>query len=147
MEMGRTSLVGEVLKCPVDKRNIVPEGFHNSLHWQLGHISTVTDEIVFGKSGEVWSVPTEFKAFFEYGTKPSTWTAEPPPWDDVLFQLTDQMANIRKVFAGKLDVKVKTNPFKGETVEELLLFNLFHESIHSGNILAMLKCFGVRTPI
>jgi hypothetical protein len=48
--------------------------------------------------------------------------------------LKDQITLIRSVFTGKLDAKAKENPPKAETVEELLLFNLFHESIHIGTI-------------
>jgi hypothetical protein len=107
----------------------------------------VTEEIVFEKSDEERTLPAEYKTFFGYGTKPSEWTGEPPSWDEILSQLKDQMSQIRIVFAGKLNAKAKENPFKGETVEELLLFNFFHESIHTGNIMAMLKLFGVRTPI
>jgi uncharacterized damage-inducible protein DinB len=132
---------------PPDKRNVVPAGFNNSIHWQLGHIVTVTEEIVFEKSGEERTLPAAYTTFFGYGTKQSEWTGEPPSWDEILSQLKDQFTQIRSSFAGKLDAKAKANPFKGETVEELLLFNFFHESIHIGNIMAMLKLFGVRTPI
>jgi hypothetical protein len=142
--VGRMGLSESVGRCPLDKRNVVPAGFTTSIHWQLGHIATVTQELVFEKSGNEPTLPAEFTAFFKYGTRPSEWTEEPPAWDDILFQLKYQSNQIRSIFAGKLDVKIMPNPFKGETVEELLLFNFFHETIHIGNTLAMLKGFGVK---
>ncbi|MET3195070.1 hypothetical protein ABID96_002038 [Bacillus sp. OAE603] len=27
-----------IKKCPENKRDVLPEGFKNSIHWQLGHI-------------------------------------------------------------------------------------------------------------
>jgi hypothetical protein len=36
--------LGELLQlvegCPENKRKVVPEGFNNSLHWQIGHVLT-----------------------------------------------------------------------------------------------------------
>ena len=139
MATSRGALLKQVGKCPPDKRNVIPVGFNNSLHWQLGHIVTVTDGLVFGKSGEGRMLPAEYKTFFEYGTRPSSWIGEPPSWDEICTRTNDQVMQLRSVFAGRLDAKAMANPFKGETVGDLLLFNLYHESVHIGLISAMLK--------
>lgn len=37
-----------VAQCPEGKRNLIPEGFKNSIHWHIGHVLTVTEFHVFG---------------------------------------------------------------------------------------------------
>jgi hypothetical protein len=135
----REYLLKQVENCPLGKRNVVPIGFNNSILWQLGHILTETDSLITKLSGVTQSLSSDYKALFVNGTKPSEWDREPPSWDIVLSQLEDQIPFIQGVFAGKLDTRAKANPTKSETVEELLLFNLFHEYLHIGNIGAMLK--------
>jgi hypothetical protein len=115
----REHLLKQVEDCPLDKRN--PAGFNNSILWQLGHILTETDGLITRLSGVNQSLSAEYKTLFVNGTKPSEWDREPPSWDEILFQLKGQISLIHRVFAGKLDTRFKDNPFKGETVEELLV--------------------------
>jgi uncharacterized damage-inducible protein DinB len=141
---GREHLLKQVGDCPLDKRYVVPTGFNNNILWQLGHIVTETDGLITRLSGEKQTLSAEYKTFFVNGTKPSEWNGEPPPWDEILSQLKDQIPLIRRIFIGKLDTRSMDNPSRDETVEELLLFNLFHEYLHIGNIGAMLKVLGVK---
>lgn len=139
MDRTRERLLLQVEKCPVDKQNIVADRFNNSIQWQLGHILTVTDRLVFGLAGEKCFLPDLYQTFFGNGTKPADWTQEPPAWESIIEQLKEQPSLIRKVHTGKLNAIVKENFAKAEVVGELLQFNLSHESTHAGNINAMLK--------
>ncbi|MEK3719849.1 DinB family protein [Paenibacillus sp. FSL H8-0034] len=135
----RNRLLQLVDKCPAEQRNVVPTGFNNSILWQIGHILTITEGLVFGFSGEAVQIPAEYRTFFGSGTKPADWTEEPPTWEAILEQLKQQPVRIREVFAGKLQASVKENFAKADHVEEILLTNLLHENNHAGMIQAMLK--------
>lgn len=43
----RQQIINGAVNVPESKRSIVPEGFNNHLHWQIGHILTVTDALIF----------------------------------------------------------------------------------------------------
>lgn len=139
MEKYRNRLVQLADKCPVDKRNTVPDGFKNSIHWQLGHILTIMDIQVYGFAGAGLKLDESYKTFFGNGTKPADWTAEPPSWETIVAQLQKQIAQIRADFSGKLNQAAKENYMAAETIVELLLGAFGHEREHYGNINAMLK--------
>ncbi|WP_136608342.1 DinB family protein [Paenibacillus dokdonensis] len=140
----RSSIIQKVENLPEEKRNVIPEGFSNSIHWQLGHLLTITNIIVFQFAGKESVIPENYKTFFASGTKPADWTGEPPAWDVLIQELTQQCKLIEDTFAGKLHepLAVKENFAKAETVGEILIMNISHESSHSGMINAMLKILG-----
>ncbi|MCJ8013863.1 DinB family protein [Paenibacillus sp. KQZ6P-2] len=141
MLRSRNGIIQKVQTLPEEIRNVVPEGFNNSIHWQLGHLLTVTNHIVFQFAGKESVIPDHYKAFFGPSTKPADWTEEAPAWDTLIEELTRQCKLIEDTFGGKLQepLTVKENFAKAETVGEILVMNISHESSHSGIINAMIK--------
>jgi len=125
--------------CPVDKRNTVPEHLNNSLHWQIGHVLTITERLIFGLTEQALSLPADYNNFFSSGTKPADWEEEPPAWDILITQLKEQPARIYELFQNNLETPVKENFLKAETVGELILASVIHEVSHLGNMSSMLK--------
>jgi hypothetical protein len=125
--------------CPENKRNVVLEGFKNSLHWQIGHVLTVTEFHVFGLSEQTLLLPANYQTFFAYGTKPADWQEEPPAWDLLIAQLKEQHNRIRESLKDKLEVSVKENFLKAETIGELIVSTVLHLVNHVGINSAMLK--------
>ncbi|WP_314589941.1 DinB family protein [Paenibacillus terrigena] len=134
-------LVELVAQCPEDRRNLVLEGFKNSIHWHIGHVLTVTEFHVFGLSEFVLNkkLPASYQDFFAYGTKPGDWQGEPPAWDVLIEQLRKQPDEIQELLESKLDVPVKENFLKAETFGELIVSTVLHETDHIGFVSAMLK--------
>ncbi|MCY9656803.1 DinB family protein [Paenibacillus chondroitinus] len=135
----RNRLLQLVEGCPEDKRNVVPPGFNNSIHWQIGHVLAVTDRLIFALSEQPSLVPANYISFFGNGTKPADWQEEPPAWDVIIAQLKEQPAQIRESLGDKLDVAVKENMMKAATIEQLINFSIMHEANHFGMISAMMK--------
>ncbi|BFT71117.1 DinB family protein [Paenibacillus sp. P36] len=135
----RNRLLQLVEGCPEDKRNVVPAGFNNSIHWQIGHVLAVTDRLIFALSEQPSLVPANYISFFGNGTKPADWQEEPPAWDVIIAQLKEQPAQIRESLGDKLDVAVKENMMKAATIEQLINFSIMHEANHFGMISAMMK--------
>ena len=128
-----------IKKCPDHKRNIVPEGFKNSIHWQLGHILYSTENHVIRLSGQKPVLPENYQTFFAYGTKPLDWKEEPPSWDLLIEQLKKQLDTIHEALNGKLDIVVKKNFLEANTIEDLLIYNVSHVAEHLGVIFSMIK--------
>lgn len=125
--------------CPADKRNVIPVGFNNHVHWQIGHILTVTERIIFSFSEQPNTLPASYMGLFSNGTKPADWKEEPPAWDVLVAQLKEQAERIRERLADKLDHPVKENFFKAKTIDELILSSIAHEVNHEGMMASMLK--------
>lgn len=130
-----------VSSCPESKRNVIPDGFKNSIHWHLGHVLFSTQFHVFGLSEttEALVLPEEYSGFFAYGTKPSDWQQEPPAWEVLIAQLKAQPGQIQEWLKDKLDVRVKENFLNAKTYGELVVSTTLHAAEHAGNVSAMLK--------
>lgn len=139
MVKDRQSLISLVANCPQDKRTLIPHGFNNNILWNLGHMVTLIDVLLYGVSGENLTLPEIYRTSFANGTRPADWTKEVPSWEEVIGHLKEQPGQVERTFAGKLNKPVKENFFKAETVSELLMANLMHERKHAGIINAMLK--------
>lgn len=126
-------------ECPEDKRRVIPEGFNNHIHWHVGHVLTVTEFHVLGLSERPKVLPERYQALFAYGTKPADWQEEPPAWEVLIAQLQEQRYMLRDSLQDKLDVPVKPNFLKAETIDELIVSTVLHMLNHVGVVSAMLK--------
>lgn len=129
-----------------EQADIIPAGFKNNIRWNLGHILTVQEQLVYYFSGEKLYIPEHYPSLFANKTSPADWTSElnVPSLETLRKQLQEQTERIQKDFADRLSESVP-KPFRlGEdrelkTVEELISFTLYHEGIHQGFING-LKC-------
>jgi len=137
----RKQILNTVLELPISKFNRIPQGFHNNLHWQLGHVLTIADELVFTLSGAASRLPPNYKTYFASGTNPRQWADHPPQPDVLLRNLEEQMENICKEYGGKLTQPVddRANFLEARTVGELFQVLIAHESLHLGVINAMTR--------
>ncbi|WP_163103437.1 DinB family protein [Peribacillus alkalitolerans] len=124
-----------------ENADIIPNGFPNHLRWQLGHIYSSVEGIVFHFAGEKPNLPDGYMELFNTGTRPSEWKTTPPTIEEVIPLLTEQINRVKETFAGRLDEKVSkplpVGPLQLETIGELLSFASFHESEHIGIIKAL----------
>ena len=58
--------------------DVRPAGFNNTIRWNLGHILTVQEGLLFGRANEPMNTPEHYRELFGNGTKPADWTVEPP---------------------------------------------------------------------
>ncbi|MFP7296760.1 DinB family protein [Neobacillus niacini] len=121
-----------------ENADIIPNGYPNSLRWQLGHIYVAVEGIVFHFSNEIPNLPEGYMDLFKTGTKTTDWNATPPSIDELITLLSEQVNRVKETFAGRLEEKI-ANPFtmgtlKLETCGELLSYTSFHESEHIGII-------------
>ncbi|MCC2686475.1 MAG: DinB family protein [Paenibacillaceae bacterium] len=117
--------------------DVKPAGFNNTIRWNLGHILTTQEGLLFGRANEPMNIPGHYRELFGNGTKPADWTVEPPTLAELIAQLKEQPARIRETFAGKLDNKVD-KPFQElETIGNIALMTIYHEGTHVGYIMAI----------
>ncbi|MCM2677641.1 DinB family protein [Shouchella plakortidis] len=117
----------------------IPKGFNNHLYWQVGHLLTLTDELIFEYSGGDSRIPHHYKDFFATGTSPLNWLEQPPEIELILNELKSQLIEICDHYDGKLTQPVADNLLQANVIGDLVHVLIAHESTHLGMITAMVK--------
>ncbi|KRE49465.1 hypothetical protein ASG85_24190 [Paenibacillus sp. Soil724D2] len=115
----------------------IPDGFRNTIRWQLGHIYVVLERFAFQYMGLLLRLPEGFKEQFEYGTTPLNRpnSIAVPTLPELESLLKNQQERIRDVLGLRLQEKI-VPPYTTsagmtlETPEQFLSFNLYHEGMH-----------------
>ncbi|MEH7093491.1 DinB family protein [Neobacillus vireti] len=136
-ELTRSKLVRNVETLNEANTDVQPVGFNNTIHWHVGHVLTVAEQVMFGFPKKSTSLPANYMELFATGTKPADWQGEVPSIQELAEQLKDQIKRIKGIPAESFSERLKT-PFLGqETYGELANFAIFHEANHLGQIQAM----------
>jgi uncharacterized damage-inducible protein DinB len=123
----------------------IPEGFRNSIRWNLGHIYVVLERFAFQYLGLPLHLPKGFKEQFEFGTSPlnNPVSVPVPTLQELETLLKEQQERIRDVLAHRLQEKIvppytTSSGMTLETPEQFLSFNLYHEGMHL-NVIKLYK--------
>ncbi|MFC0214390.1 DinB family protein [Paenibacillus chartarius] len=137
----RKQILNIMTGLPENKLSLVPEGFNNNLHWQIGHVLTITNDLIFVLSGAGSRIPSSYGTFFATGTSPSNWSEQPPEVHILEKKLEEQMLVICEMYDGNLaePVTAKDNFLQARVIGELFYVLIAHESTHLGMITAMAK--------
>ena len=120
----------------------VPEGFNNNVLWNVGHIVHTHCGLTYGPCGADSPIPDSFVDLFKGGSSPSDWS-ETPSIDEVMGLFKSQGEQFQKDYAaGKFENYNKVELFDGyalENIDEALGFNIFHEGVHIGMVVRLVK--------
>ena len=114
----------------------IPEGFRNTIRWNVGHIYVVVERFAFQYLGLPQNLPEGFKEQFEYGTSPlNTHEYRVPTLSELEELLKAQQVRIQETLSDRIDEKIippytTSAGMKLETPKEFLTFNLYHEGMH-----------------
>jgi uncharacterized damage-inducible protein DinB len=130
----------------------MPDGFRNSIRWNLGHILLSHENLLYSFLGEQdkKGIPKEFDTLFGFHTSPDTWkesSLTPPSLSELRHLLKDQPKRLKGVFSGRLDEQGE-KPFNlGSvtltTLADVFAFANWHEGLHQGNITTIKRVQGV----
>lgn len=139
MESIRSRMLAQLENVSEELADRIPAGFNNNIRWNLGHILTIHDMLIFQLNNEKSGFPADYPALFKNGTKPADWQQTPPALEVLTQQLEEQMKQIRETFSGRLDQEA-AKPFREmKTIGEIINFSFYHEGLHTGFIWAMKK--------
>ncbi|OZB98723.1 DinB family protein [Paenibacillus sp. XY044] len=136
-------VIGQVQGISESLFDITPEGFRNTIRWNVGHIVFWLDRYQQMSFGSPSAVPAAYETLFNSGTKPADWTIAPPSKEELVQQLSSQLAQISEITPELLDQDLNSpfvlGPFEFKTAAELFNFALMHEAIHLGTITSQQK--------
>jgi hypothetical protein len=140
----RKALIRLTSGLTVEQFNQVPEGFNNNIYWNLCHIISIQQLLVYGSSGNQFTVDSEFVLNYRNGTFPHELADEQKINELREMLSTTLLACQVDLEAGKFtemkafDTRIKT---RLENIDDFLNFNLFHEGVHTGIVLNFVKLF------
>lgn len=123
--------------------NTIPEGYNNSILWNIGHIIVTQQLLVYKLSGLPMLVNESQISKYMKGTKPEADATqeEVNNLNKLLFTTVEQTKNDYQngIFIDFNEYVLSTTGNTLTKVEEAINFNLFHEGIHLGYIMALKK--------
>ena len=127
-------------KFSLNQLNTVPKGYRNSIFWNVAHIVVTQQLLVYGLSNRPLLVDSELVKTYKKDTK-------------TVHEATEKELALVKTLLFSTIEQTKTDYDNGvfknytpyttslnvtlSTVDEAIRFNVFHEGIHLGYILAM----------
>jgi hypothetical protein len=120
----------------------IPTGFRNNIWWNIAHVLVTQQLLVYKLSGMPIRVPEEFVDKFKKGTVPDgrATEAEIRAIDDLLIptiqwtQEDYESGTFKDYHEYTTSAKVTLS-----NIDDAISFNLFHEGLHLGSILALRK--------
>ena len=138
----RQTVAALVDALPEAARTRVPTGFNNHVLWNAGHLVATEQGLTYGLSGLPVDLPEGFVEAFRKGSAPRDWDRA-WTWADVrplLLSAPDRTeADYR---AGRFQDYRQYRTTPGvvlRSVDDAIRFNLYHEGLHLGAILALRK--------
>ncbi|WP_400162726.1 DinB family protein [Brevibacillus sp. TJ4] len=130
----RSILLKRIKDVPEELFDVQPEGFNNTIRWNLGHIVVSLDFFFSIGASFSTNLPESYPGLFKTGTKPDQWEAAPPSKEELVHYLSLQLDKIKEMDPAALDVKLQ-NPvemasIRMETTAELVNFGVIHETMH-----------------
>ena len=125
--------------CPEDIAEIQLDIFNNTIHWQIGHILTVAERMLFNYPQQSAFIPHTFTNWFEAGTRPDTWIDSPPSIKNLITRLKEQHARMLSIPPERFNNRLDKPYFGFNSFGECAGFVAIHEALHLGKIEEMLR--------
>jgi hypothetical protein len=142
LNKSRELILKNVAQLSLEQLNTIPEGFKNNIVWNIAHLAVTQQLLCYKLSKLPCLVSNEMIEKYQKGTAP------------VSLVTKEEYENIKKLFVAlpkKLEEdyknKIFTNYYSYQTsvnitlnsIEDGIAFNAYHEGIHLGIILQLIK--------
>ena len=126
-----------------EQLNKIPDGYNNNILWNIGHSIATQQLLVYGLSGEDIQIPKHIIDLYKKGTKPE----KPASLEEIeeikqlLFSTINQLEKdySEGVFKTFKTYTLSTSGGTLHKVEDAIAFNNFHEGLHLGYAMALVK--------
>lgn len=136
----RTILHTFLQNTPKEDLFKIPEGFNNNIWWNIAHVVVTPQLLLYKLSGLDFTIEEELVNKYKKGTFPEgePSEAEMAKIMTYLFSTVEQFQQDYERGTFKNFQEYMTTPKVGlNSVEDALQFNVFHEGLHLGSILAL----------
>ena len=124
----------------LEQLNYIPPGFNNNIFWNIAHCAATMQLLIYSLSDSQWRIPKEIVKGYKNGTRPErAYTQEDiDAVKAILISSAEQCkTDFEEGYFGTYNVFQTKLGYELKSVEDAIEFNLFHEGIHMGYVLAM----------
>lgn len=124
----------------------IPKGFNNNIWWNIAHVVVTQQKLIYGLSALPLNISQELVEKYQKGTAPqgNPSKAEVEEIKKLLFELPDQTIKDYQNGIFKNFKTYMTSPkVELNSVEDAVAFNVFHEGLHLGSIMALARAVKV----
>ncbi|WP_100613538.1 DinB family protein [Confluentibacter citreus] len=127
--------------------NKIPQGFNNNIIWNVAHLIVSQQILVYKLSGLPLMVSDEFVEKYRKGSKPEA-PVTPSEVEEIKGLLFTPIQKTQEdyfkgVFKEYQEYMVVTTGNTLKNVEDALQFTAFHEGLHIGYIMALLRAIKI----
>jgi hypothetical protein len=144
--------IAELLKQEVDRADIRPPTWNNTLHWHAGHLVLTPHTLTYAMLNEPLPLPESYRGWFAKGTGPTGWGNDAVPDFEML---VGQIVAVVPPIFENLQSRAE-EPFPApyatsvgivlRTPAQALNFSMAHDAMHLGMIQALRRALdGMRT--
>jgi len=136
----RSVLLEHLKDLSTEQFNQIPHGFNNNIIWNLGHIISVQQGICYKRAGLPTLISDDFFERFKPGSKPEGIISddEIAHIKQLLFTTLDQLeTDYNKQIFSNYTAWSTRHGMEIAGIDDGIKFLLFHEGLHSGNIMTM----------
>lgn len=139
LKFARGYTLGRLKKVQEDTWDLQPEGFSNTIRWNVGHIYVTMEYFIQKAVVGYEPVNVEWASLFAAGTSPINEGSTVPSSEELLEALKEQGKRVALTIDGKLSDSL-AEPAKirdlliMESVDDVVQFVVWHEGVHAGVI-------------
>lgn len=146
LQSGRRYLKDQIDGLTEAQLRRIPDGFNNNVIWHIGHLVATQQLLHYRRAGLPLYVDDPFVDQFKNGTSPRSWQTDPDV-DQILTLFTSLPEKLAQDhtdhrFGNAYDGFTTRSGFSLNNIDEAVIFNNFHEGIHTGYVMAMKKSIG-----
>ena len=142
LSITRNNILKAIDDLSIDELNVKPAGFKNNIIWNVGHLIVTQQLLCYKLSGIDMYIDNDIVDKFKKGSEASFEVNQ-----DELNEIKNQLLSL----PNKLEEDYNNGVFKNyneyptsynvtlNSIEDAILFNTVHESLHFGYIMAMKK--------
>lgn len=140
----RRNMEAILATCSLEQINVVPAGFNNNLVWNYGHVIVTQQLLTYGLSGLPIPMATEWVQSYRKGTAPDPVNPITADQYAALQALSHDLLNRFEIDLNQ-GIFAQFNTYSTSfnltltSLDEACHFNLAHEAMHLGSMLALRK--------
>lgn len=133
----------QILKeTPKEQLLAVPDGFRNNIWWNIAHVLVTEQLLVYKLGGQPMRLDEALVDRYKKGTQPSG-----APTDEELQEVAELLLSTvdwmredygKGIFNGYNEYTTSANVTL-KSVEDAIMFNVYHQGLHLGAIISLLK--------
>ena len=142
----RKILYNYLNQTPTELLHKVPTRFNNTIWWNIAHVVVTQQKLVYGLSGLPLNISEGLVNTYQKGTFPNgkPTTEEMATIKELLFRLPEKTKEDYENGLFQNFKSYMTSPQVAlNSVEDAIAFNVFHEGLHLGSIMALSRAVKV----